>query len=280
MRFSWLLCFLTLEPACSRASEFRPDPPRSAVFGGSASSLPLVLPMLTATQPVLPVIAQRLQLATHTAAALEPVSLGPLIPHTRSLLVESSPIPFPAVHAPTRFLVRWLAHSGQLLGSTRVDVFPTNLIAELGPLADGLPIGLLDSQRQLRPLLDALRVPSVNLAAADLESFQGRLAILGPFSREHPAPPDLAQTLHRRSQQPLAAVWLCPTLDSTSLDAPLLPSFHTIQLGQVTVVVAQGDLVRDLSTDPRSQQTLIQLARHAVHPRHCGLPDYTTHHTP
>jgi len=196
------------------------------------------------------------------------------------ILFDSPPVPFPAVRAPTRFLVRWLMKDGQALGSTEVEVYPTNLLSELASLAGGLPIGILDPQRQLEPRLEALRIPSVDLARSDLQGFEGRLAILGPFSREHPAPPDLARNLRIRSTQPLAAVWLCPPADATSPAPPFLPSFHAVQFGRATVIVAQGDLVRDLAINPRAQQNLILLARHAVHPQTFGLPESPTHQDP
>lgn len=280
MKVLWLLGLLAFAPEFLRASERYPEPPRHAVFGGSASSLPVPLHTTLSPGPAPEVLVHRLQLATSTAAALETLSLGPIPLPAGLLLLDSPPVPFPAVRAPTRFLVQWLTKDGQRLGSTEVEVYPTNLLAELAPLAGGLPIGLLDPQHQLQPRLQALHIRCVDLTRSDLADFEGRLAIFGPFSHQHPAPPDLARDLHTRSKHPLAAVWLTPPADTTSPGSPLVPSFHVVQLGRATVVVAQGDLVRDLTLNPRAQQTLTLLARHAVRPRAFGLPESPTRYEP
>ena len=123
-------------------------------------------------------------------------------------VLESARLDFPAVRAETRFLVQWLAdgsgtgfqpvaaqkdgalssgaeQTGKmpvlLLGTTEVFVYPTNLLAELKPLAGDEALGIFDPLNQLKPLLKNLKIDFVNLENADLENFSGKLAIIGPF---------------------------------------------------------------------------------------------------
>ena len=50
-------------------------------------------------------------------------------------VVESAPLDFPPVKAETKFIVQWVDNTNRIIGETAVWVYPTNLLAELKPLA-------------------------------------------------------------------------------------------------------------------------------------------------
>jgi hypothetical protein len=95
-------------------------------------------------------------------------------------VLASAPLDFPAVKAKTKFIVEWLADTN-ILGVTLVLVYPTNLLAELKPLAGDEALGVFDPQNQLKPLLKSLKIDLVNLEDSNLENFSGKLAVIGPF---------------------------------------------------------------------------------------------------
>src|SRR5208283_3417164 len=96
-------------------------------------------------------------------------------------VLESARLDFPPVKAETKFLVQWLENTNHVIGETTVWVYPTNLLAELKPLAGDEPLGIFDPQDQLKPLLKNLNLDFANLENSDLENFSGKLAIIGPF---------------------------------------------------------------------------------------------------
>ena len=57
-------------------------------------------------------------------------------------VIESARLDFPAVKAETKFLVQWLENTNHIIGRTEVLVYPTNLLAELKPLAGDEPLGV------------------------------------------------------------------------------------------------------------------------------------------
>lgn len=185
-------------------------------------------------------------------------------------VVESAQLDFPAVKAETTFLVQWLEGSNHLIGITEVLVYPTNLLAELKPLAGDEPLGVFDPQNQFKPLLKNLKNDFVNLENSDLENFSGRLAIIGPFHSKAQMREGLPQQVQALAKKGAAVVWLRPPLAKRG---QLLPSFYSVPEKQSSVVIIQPDLVADLADNPQSQLNLIYFCKLALHPQPPALPD-------
>lgn len=185
-------------------------------------------------------------------------------------VVESADINFPAVKAETKFLVQWLESTNQIIGRTEVLVYPTNLLAELKPLAGEEPLGIFDPQNQLKPLLNNLKIEFVNLENSDLENFSGKLAILGPFQSKEQMRDGLANQVQALAKKGIAIVWLQPPPRKHD---KLAPSFYSVLQNTNAVVIVQLELVVDLPNNPQSQLNLIYFCRLALHPQPLTLPD-------
>jgi hypothetical protein len=184
-------------------------------------------------------------------------------------VIESVQLDFPAVKAETKFLVQWLENTNRIIGKTEVLVYPTNLLAELKPLAGDEPLGAFDPQNQLKPLLKNLKIDFVNLENSDLENFSGKLAIIGPFQSKAQMRDGLANQIQALAKKGTAIVWLQPPPGKRD---KLLPSFYSVPEKQIAVVIVQPDLVADLPANPQSQLNLIYFSKLALHPQPPALP--------
>ena len=195
-------------------------------------------------------------------------------------VLESAQFEFPAVKAETKFLVQWLENTNRVIGKTEVLVYPTNLLAELKPLAGGEALGVFDPQNQLKPLLKNLKIDFVNLETSDLENFSGKLAIIGPFQTKTQMREGLAGQIQTLAKKGTAIVWLQPPPEPSPRPSPirwerekLQPSFYSVPEKQSSVVIIQPDLVADLADNPQSQLNLIYFCKLALHPQPPALPD-------
>ena len=185
-------------------------------------------------------------------------------------VVESAPLDFPPVKAETKFIVQWVDNTNRIIGETAVWVYPTNLLAELKPLAGDEPLGVFDPLNQLKPLLKNLHIDFVNLESSDLENFSGKLAIIGPFQSKSQMRDGLANQIQALARKGTAIVWLQPL--SATRDKPL-PSFYSVPEKQSVIVIVQPELGADLADNPQSQLNLIYFCKLALHPQSPALPD-------
>jgi hypothetical protein len=187
-------------------------------------------------------------------------------------VVESAPLTFPAVKAETRFLVQWLEGTNRVAGTTEVLVYPRDLLKDLKPLTREEPLGVLDPQNQLKPMLKAVAVEVQDLEDTGLEDYHGKLAIIGPFRSRAQMPEELDIKIRKLAGRGVAVVWLQPPPEKRP---EFVPSFYTVPEGKGAVVVVQAHLVANLAEIPQSQLSLIQFARLALHPEPPRLPHLT-----
>jgi hypothetical protein len=183
-------------------------------------------------------------------------------------VLESTPLDFPAIKAETTFVVQWL-EGDRVLGRTEITAYPTNLLAELKPLAGEDGVGVYDPNDQLKPTLKNLKVHFENLEDSVLEDFSGRLAIIGPFKSKEQLHEGLASRIRALAKKGAAIVWLQPPPAKRD---KLQPSFYSVAVNQRMVVIAQANLVEDLSNSPKPQANLLFLCRLALHPESDHLP--------
>jgi len=185
---------------------------------------------------------------------------------------ESARLEFPAVKAETKFLTQWLENTN-LIGTTEVWVYPTNLLAELKPLLDGETLGVLDPDNELKPLLKQNGVEFVDLGQQTTGDFSGRLAILGPFKSQAQLPDEVTKGCKTMVKNGAAILWMLPP---SGPRAPLQPSFYTVSLGTNAIVVAQAGLLPNLADNPQSQLRLVRLCALALNPKPDVLPEFNT----
>ena len=244
--------------------------------------------------------ARIFQASSATAVKLGEVPWKKLSVLPQQTIVETAQLDFPAVKAETRFLIQWAAdRSGTgfqpvkegdatgeiiarpsdaeltgkmpvpLLGKTEVLVYPTNLLAELKPLAGDAAPGIFDPQNQIKPLLKNLKVEFSDLESSGLENFPGRLAIVWPFTSKTKMREGLAEQIQALAKKGAAIVWIQPP---QVRGEKLSPSFYPVVQNQSAVVIVQPELVSDLADNPQAQLNLIYFCKLALKPQPLTFP--------
>ena len=184
-------------------------------------------------------------------------------------MIESAALTFPAVETGTRFLVQWLDDQNKVLGRSEVMDYPTNLLQALKPLAGGRPVGLLDPERQLGPLLKSLGLELEDLADVGMERFSGRLAFVGPFPSPGQVPGNLVERVAAFAKSGVAMVWIqAPSGKEPALE----PAAYPVRVGSGTVVIVQSKSVANPTQSPLAQLNLVRMAELALNPDQLSLP--------
>jgi len=190
----------------------------------------------------------------------------------KQTIIETITLDFPEVRGPSRFQLQWLDERKAVLGHTDMLVYPDNLLKKLSALADDKPIGLLDPERQISPILMRQKVECKILEnSLAVEEFQGRLVILGPFSSATQVTrdfPELTKRVTAKARARGAIVWFEPPLGKIEPSKPV----HTVRVGAGAVVVAPGSTVADFADSPAAQLNLLHFAELALDPDSSRLP--------
>jgi hypothetical protein len=257
-------------PCAARAQlQLAPDRELPRVFAGMTSKVNLVWRNPgTATEKV-EIRARLLQTAPPVAAPLaeKPWKTLEILPG--QTVLESAPIDLPEVNAETRFLIQWVDPANRVLGRTEILGYPANLLGELKSLMGDAEPGVLDPNNELKPLLKQNHLEFVDLGEAVLDDFEGRLAIVGPFSSRAQMREGLAQAIQTIARKGTAVIWLQPPPGPRD---ELKPSFYTIPEGKGRVLVAQSELVEHPAENPKSQLNLIYFCKLALSPTIPTLP--------
>ena len=214
--------------------------------------------------------ARILQTTSATAVLLGDKSWKKLQVLPGQTILESAPLDFPMVKTETKFQIQWLDDTNHVLGKTEVLAYPTNLLAELKPLAGEEPVGVFDPQNQLKPLLKGLKLRFTDLENLGLKNFSGRLAVIGPFQSRAQMRDGLARQIQALAKKGTAIVWLQPPPEKRE---KLLPSFYTVLEHTNAVVVVPTGLVSNLAGNPQAQWNLLQLCKLALNPKPNSLTD-------
>ncbi len=244
-----------------------------AVFSGSAWQVPVVLRNPGRDTVEFAGVTRLFQTSSSTAAPLSETNWKNFRVLAGQTILESAELTFPNVRSETRFLVQWTDAARKVIGSTEVMVYPTNLLSALKPLAGEQPIGVLDPQDQFKPLLKAVGVDFEDLAERELDSFSGRLAVLGPFASTEQVSRGFTERVGKLADKGAAVVWILPP---EKRNGRLKPTFYSVPIGKGTVVVAQPQLCSGLTNSPLAQLNLVRLAQLAVHPDPLNLPSLTS----
>jgi hypothetical protein len=187
-------------------------------------------------------------------------------------ITECATLDLPEVKAETRFLIKWIEDTNRIFGTTELLVYPTNLLAELKPLAGAdQPVGVFDPGNVVKPLLQTVGVAFEDLEDSSIAEFRGKLALIGPCVSRDLLTGDFAERIEKLARKGAGVVWLQPP------PAPrdkLQPSFRTVPIGAGAVVVVQPHLVAGLADDPQAQLNLVHFCRLAREPEPPRLPNF------
>jgi hypothetical protein len=252
--------------------QFRPEAQSQCVFAGDARNIEVVWHNPD-DQMARGNIRLRIFQATSATAVLLGEAAGKqleVLPH--QTVLESVRLDFPAVKAETKFLIQWLADTNQILGTTEVLVYPTNLLTELKPLVKGTLIGVYDPQNELKPLLKNLPVGFEDLENAGLTNFSGKLAVIGPFASRAQMPDGFARQVKALAKKNVAVVWIQAAPGSSEKPTP---SFYPVMENTNSIIIVQPALVLDLPENPQAQRNLIYFCQLALNPPAPGSLDLT-----
>ena len=260
--------------AVSTAGQLQILPPEQSpvVFGGEIRALQIIF-RNSGERPIEATLKTRLfQLSSTTrmpAGEAEPWKRLTVL--GGQTVLETARVKFPDVRTTTRFEVRWMDDEDKAVGQTLVTAYPTNLLQQLADLAGEKPPGIFDPHEQLTPLLRALKVEFDDLTEGErLETWRGRLAILGPFDAKQPPPREMQKRATALAARGVSVVLLAPQHEraDSAVRAPnALRSAVVIRpVGTGRVVTAASELVAGLATQPLAQEKLIELARLTVAP--------------
>jgi hypothetical protein len=270
----WLGTFLCAFPFGILAQlEILPDKAPQRVFAGDARKITVTWHNAGDHAVDAEMRTQLYQTSSATAAPLYEKAWKKIEILPGQTVLESTSLDFPAVNGETRFLIQWLEGTNQVVGKTEVLVYPTNLLAELKTLVGEENLGVLDPNDELKPLLKQNHVEFSDLGETALGDFQGKLAIIGPFSTKAQMREGLAETIQKIARKGAVIVWLQPPPGPKD---QIKPSFDIVPEGKGSIVVVQADLVVRLPENPKSQLNLVYFCKLALNPMSFFLPDLKT----
>lgn len=164
-------------------------------------------------------------------------------------VLETLALEFPSVRAATRFRVEFAG-----IGRTEVVVYPGELLKRLKTLAGDQPLGVVDPDGQLKPVL---KQAGVEFADFEIEPADSRLAIVWSGASSLP------ETVTTRVKAGMAVVWIRPASVATT---------YAVRLDTGVVVVVPVSSVRGLADSPLPQLDLIRAAELALEPEALRLP--------
>jgi len=272
--FTWFSLFSLGSVSTIAAPQLQtvPQQPQS-VFGGANRTVSLCWRNAGVTLNETTLQSRMMQLTSATAVCVGASPWKTLRVLPGQTVLDTATLEFPPVRARTRFLVQWVEGDSNVLGSTEVFAYPTNLLAELGVLLghreDALAI--YDPDHELKPLLERVNVGFVDLENTVAENFRGRLAIVGPFKAEPGARSLVTAQVNALAEQGVAVVWVHRQAESPELEAPQ-PSFYSLPTNPSSIVVVQPSTVANLDANPVSQLNLVFFCKLALHPKPLELP--------
>jgi hypothetical protein len=176
------------------------------------------------------------------------------------------------VKAAAKFIVQWICGKAEVIGKTEVLVYPTNLLHELKALVGDNEdnLGVLDPHNQLKPALKHSAIHFVDLEQTEMDSFHGKLAMVGSCGPDDPEWRGLAERIARLAKNGTPVVWI--QLPPPKRDK-IWPSYFMVPENTNAVVMVQPEMVADLPDHPQSQLNLIYFCKLAMQPEPCRLPD-------
>ena len=135
-------------------------------------------------------------------------------------------------------------------------------------------LGVLDPHNQLKPALKHSGIHFVDLEQTEMDSFHGKLAMVGPCGPDDPEWRGLADRIARLAKNGTPVVWI--QLPPPKRDK-MWPSYFMVPENTNAVVMVRPELVADLPDHPQSQLNLIYFCKLAMQPEPFRLPELTSH---
>lgn len=268
--FSAIFVASVLATASDAQLQLLPDLQQRGVFGGGRREVELRWHNAGSTATNAEVGVRLLQASSATATTLGQWPWKNLTLLPGQTVVENITLDFPAVRAKTPFVVQLLQGTNHVLGTTKVFLYPTNLLAQLKTLAGEEALGVFDPASQLKPQLRVQALEFTDIQEDGTDKYHGKLAIFGPFESKSQMRASLKEDIQALAKRGVAVVWLQPPSDQR---AAMKPSFYVVREGDGAVAVASHELVAGLAERPEAQLNLLRLAQESLRPTALTLPE-------
>ena len=194
-----------------------------SLFSGKQQSVNVIFRNASKVTVETSVRAKLFQLTSATAAPVMELPAKPLKVLEGQTISETVAVDLPMVRAPTRFLLRWSDAGVRSLGQTEIVAYPPGVLKELKGLVGEGRVGLVDPQNQLKALLKSVEIEAESLEAEELEGYEGKLIIAGPFASPTQVPARFGERLRNLRQRGTATVWIQPPQRGLPTTDPLVP---------------------------------------------------------
>jgi hypothetical protein len=262
-KFILLLACCAAAPLMAQLEVVAP-PEAQAVFSGPARPVEVIFHNTGTITTNVSVRTRIYQTSTSTAAPFGQLETWKSVrTFPGQTVLESGAFDFPEVRGKTRFLIQWIDEGTRIIGNTEVLVFPTNLLAELHNLLKGKPVGIIDSENNLKSSLKALDLDFEDLADNGVERFTGNLAIIWSPIHSANQSSELKRKVTLLAKTGKDVVWIVP-MHEHGHDAE--PRMLPLQAGSNTVVIVQSNLVSNFQSNPQSQLNLLRAVGMATSP--------------
>jgi hypothetical protein len=231
------------------------------LFGGGPRPVELRWSNTVTTTAALPIFVRLSQATSDTVAPWSYDLWKRITILPGQTILESAVLKFPDVRAQTLFLAQWATQDGQILGTSKITVFPTNLLGELTVLSGHKPIALFDPSNFFQGIFKRFEI--YDLRDRPPGEFDGKLAIVYQVPHGSPSPQAPVTSLINLASRGVGIVWI---REAPERSDRLLPSFVAVRKGAGNLVVAQPGLFANLPEDPQAQINRVELARMALCP--------------
>ena len=240
-----------------------PEKEAQCVFAVEAKGIRLVLRNAGSNAVGIPLQARLYQMSSATmmpVGAPQPWKTVRLLPQQTA--IESAPLSFPEVRTVAPFEIRWMDGKNGEVGRSVVHVCSPGLLRELTAMAGHAPIGIIDTDNSLAPVLRTLKVEYQELALeTGFDDYEGHLAIIGPFPFETKLPEQLSSLMASASRKTVLVV--CLQASRGPLEP--MPNARLIHKGRATIAVLDARLVTNLAESASAQLSLLRCIQWAQH---------------
>jgi len=240
------------------------------LFSGKQRSVSVMFRNASKVPEETSVRAKLFQLTSATTAPVIELPAKPLRVLEGQTISETVTIDLPMVRTPTRFLLRWSDTGTRSLGQTDIIVYPADLLKELKSVLGDGRVGLLDPQNQLKPLLKSLEVDAEDLEDKELEEYEGKLIIAGPFASATQVPARFGERLRKLRERGVATVWIQPRQRGLPTTDPSY--FIAEDAKQPAVIIAAAETIADIGNNPEAQIRLLKMVSLAINPKPFEVP--------
>lgn len=260
-------CFGASRPAIAQVS-VRPVDSDAHFFSGVAGKVFGVVSNETMAVVETEITVRLFQLSSATGAGVAELKMDRLRLSPGEETPCSVSFTMPEVSATTPYLVQWATASGRVVGKTRFEVHPTNLLSRLLPNSGGFPITVHDEtgalglclKRSGFPVQEALPMSETNNPSSPLVLVADPSAGSGTSS-------SIVEDALENGQ---GVVWYRTSQDMQTGWADLI---YLLPNGARALVIVDRNHLLDLDKNPKAQLRLAHASRLALNPTIPGLSE-------